>query len=53
MACEVAMTDLTGKTAFKDFVNPLQNKTISLTSYPKGLYVVRFDRNETRKIIIQ
>lgn len=50
---KVVMTDLAGKTVFQDFIHPLQSKSISLASYPKGLYFVRLDQNETRKIIIQ
>lgn len=47
------LTDLIGKTVHKDFVDPHQNRTISLATYPRGIYFVRFNTNHTRKIILQ
>lgn len=50
---EFELMDLTGKTVFRDFVYPEQNRTISLLSYPKGMYFVRMNDDHVHKLIIK
>ena len=52
-ASNVELTDLTGKTVYRDFISPGQSRSISLVTYPKGIYFVRFGENQSRKLIIQ
>ncbi|MCF8365378.1 MAG: T9SS type A sorting domain-containing protein [Bacteroidales bacterium] len=48
--------DMAGKTVFKDIVNPHETSMLTLDTYPKGIYFVRFQKAsswETKRIIIQ
>lgn len=47
------LTDLTGKTVYKDFVKPDQSKTISLSPYSRGIYFIRSDDRKSQKIILR
>lgn len=47
------LTDLTGKTVYRDFINANQSKSISLSPYPRGIYFIRIDDRETQKIILR